>query len=68
MNTRRILSALLLCLLMTAGASAKKLAKEPETDLSQLDFRAGDIVFQHLPGKLGSVMMTLAACKRGSCS
>lgn len=56
MNTRRILSALLLCLLMTAGASAKKLAKEPETDLSQLDFRAGDIVFQHLPGKLGSVI------------
>jgi hypothetical protein len=56
MLARRILGALLLCLVMTAGASAKKLAKEPAVDLSQYDFRSGDIVFQHLPGKLGSVI------------
>jgi hypothetical protein len=55
-NARRILSALLLCFLLTAVASAKKLAKETEADLSQFDFRSGDIVFQHLPGKLGSVI------------
>ena len=56
MNARRILSALLLCVLMTAGASATKFAREPDVDLSQHDFRSGDIVFQHLPGKLGSVI------------
>src|SRR5436190_9894384 len=56
MNARRILSALILCLLVTTGASAKKLGKEPDVDLSQYDFRSGDIVFQHLPGKLGSVI------------
>ncbi|HEY2253333.1 MAG TPA: YiiX/YebB-like N1pC/P60 family cysteine hydrolase, partial [Planctomycetaceae bacterium] len=57
MNTTRVFCGFLLCLLMTAGAFAeKKLFKEPEVDLSQFDFRSGDIVFQHLPSKLGSVI------------
>src|SRR5579863_815266 len=61
MNSKRVLCGLLLCLLMTGGASAQKkllkaLLKEPEIDISQFDFRSGDIVFQHLPSKLGSVI------------
>lgn len=56
MNAKRILSALILCLSMTTGASAKKFDKEPDVDPSHYDFRSGDILFQHLPGKLGSVI------------
>jgi|GEM_PF-174492 len=61
MKSQRVFCGLLLCLVMTASVSAQKkltklFAKEPKVDLSQFDFRSGDIVFQHLPSKLGSVI------------
>ena len=67
MNARRILSGPLLCLLIVAFLSAGKLAPEPEVDLSQLDFRKGDIVFQHLPGKLGSVICEVTNSSLSHC-
>src|SRR5579872_879932 len=57
MKSRTVLCSLALCLLLTGGAFAKKkLASKSDIDLSQFDFRSGDILFQHLPGKLGSVI------------
>lgn len=44
-----------LCLVALTAVAGKSL-KVAERDLSQYDFRDGDIVFQHLPSKLGSVI------------
>ncbi len=45
----------LLCLLFALLAVVKARA-EADVDLAVLDFREGDIVFQHLPGKLSAVI------------
>ena len=56
MKTSRIVRGILLPLALFALLVAAKKTPEPPVDLAQLDFREGDIVFQHLPGKLGSVI------------
>ncbi|MFN0050938.1 MAG: YiiX/YebB-like N1pC/P60 family cysteine hydrolase [Planctomycetales bacterium] len=44
------------CLLALLAVAGGKKVPTPEIDLSEYDFRDGDIVFQHLPSKLGSMI------------
>lgn len=67
MHARRIFVAALFCSLTAAGLFAGKKGPESQVDLSQLDFRTGDIVFQHLPGKLGSVICEVTNCPLSHC-
>lgn len=55
------------CWLLVAILAGGKWAPQPEVDLSQYDFREGDIVFQHLPGQLGSVICDVTKSQLSHC-
>jgi hypothetical protein len=55
MRAQRIVSASVLCLILVCLLGGKKLGG-PEVDPAVLDLKDGDVVFQHLTGKLGSVI------------
>ncbi len=66
-NVQRILARPALCLLLVALLGGGKLASKRAIDLSQFDFRDGDIVFQHLPGQLGSVICDVTDSQLSHC-
>ena len=63
MIARRISQAVALCLLLAAFLYAAN----PQVDLSQYDFRDGDIVFQHWSNRLGNVICDVTESPLSHC-
>ena len=67
MNVRRVLCVPVFCLLFVAALGGGKSAPEAVVDIAELDLRDGDIVFQHLPGKLCSVICDVTDSQMSHC-
>jgi hypothetical protein len=66
MNARHGWKAVVVGLMLCVALGAKKEAQR-DIDLSRYDFRSGDVLFQHLPSRLGSVICDVTDSQLSHC-